>query len=189
MWPSVALVLLVIAGGKAMGQTSPPRAYRAPDFTLSDWQGNKVSLADFRGRVILLQFFQTGCPVCQRHAPILESLYRKYKDQGLVVIGVSHDAGGPEALKQFVKKFGLTYFVLVGDLEIAVRYLGITPQESSFDIPRYFLINSEGYIVRDIDPAADKIFVQDEKGKIEQAILEVFHASLPMHEKSATTSP
>ncbi len=167
----IAFVLLAIASTGSAGESSPSKVHRAPDFALTDWQGNKVSLADFRGRVVLLQFFQTGCPVCQRQAPTLEELYRKYKDQGLVVVGVCHGSDGVE-LKQFARKFNLTYFLLLGDLEIAVRYIGITPLQSSFDVPRFFLINREGYIVKDIDPAVDKDFLRDEKGNLEQAVKE-----------------
>ncbi|MBZ5565189.1 MAG: TlpA family protein disulfide reductase [Acidobacteriia bacterium] len=184
----MGIVLLAIAGIGAFGQGTPAKPYRAPDFTLADWQGNKVSLTEFRGRAVLLQFFQTGCPVCQREAPLLEQVYREYKDQGLVVIGVSHDAGGPVALKQFAKRFDLTYFLLLGDLEIAVRYLGITPQVSSFDVPHFFLINKDGNIVKEIAPDKDKTFAQDEKGRLEQAVLEVLHSPSAQRPKPAATS-
>ncbi len=178
-------VLVAIASLGAFGQGNLAKPYRAPDFTLPDWQGNKVSLAEFRGRVVLLQFFQTECPVCQREAPLLEEVYRKHKDEGLVVIGVSHDAGGPAALKQFAQRFDLTYFLLLGDLEIAVRYLGITPQVSSFDVPHFFLINRDGDVVKEIDPGQDKTFVQDERGRLEHAVLEVLHSQPSTHPKPA----
>ncbi len=183
-----ASALLVIGSTAATAQSTPFKSYRAPDFTLPDWQGNKVSLAEFRGRVVLLQFMQTGCPVCQREAPLLEEIYRKYKDQGLVVIAVSHDVGGVEALTQFARRFDLTYFLLLGDLEIAVRYLGITPQVSSFDVPHYFLINRDGNVVKEIDPGQDKTFVQDEKGRLEQAVLEALHSQPSASPKHASTS-
>jgi len=166
------LLFLAITNIAAARDAGPAKLQRAPDFTLPDYQGHEISLADFRGRVVLLQFMQTGCPVCQRHAPILEELYRKYKDKGLVVIGVAHGASGPEEVKQFAQRFDLTYFLLPGDLEIAVRYLGITPQASSFDVPRYFLISREGKIAKDLDPHVNADFARDEKGALEKAILE-----------------
>lgn len=172
------LTAFALAAVASIGSAGTSKLHRAPDFTLADWQGDKVSLAEFRGRVVLLQFFQTGCPVCQRQAPTLEELYRKYKDQGLVVIGVCHGGDGVE-LKQFGRKFNLTYPLLLGDLEIAVRYIGITPLQSSFDVPRFFLINREGYIVRDIDLATDKNFARDEKGNLEQAVKEALASPRP----------
>lgn len=171
---TILIMLACLAGiiPPFAAQNSPVRLRRAPDFALPDYQGKQVSLTDFRGRVVLLQFFQTGCPVCQRQAPILEELYRKYKHLGLVVVGVAHAAGGAEEVKRFAQRFDLTYFLLLGDLEIAVRYIGITPQQSSFDVPRYFLINRDGHIVRDIDPTLNKDFSRNEKGELEKAILE-----------------
>ncbi len=181
------IVLLLLAGSGAFAQGNTTKPYRAPDFTLFDCRGDKVSLADFRGRVVLLQFFQSGCPVCQREAPLLEEIYRQYKDKGLVVVGVSHDAGGPQAVQQFSRRFDLTYFLLLGDLEIAVRYLGITPQASSFDVPHFFLINRDGDVVKEIAPDKDKTFAQDEKGRLEQAVLEVLHSPSTQPPKPAAT--
>ncbi len=179
------MLVAVSAGAFAQGGAAKP--YPAPDFTLPDCHGAKVSLSEFRGRVVLLQFFQTGCPVCQREAPILEEIYRDYKDQGLVVIGVSHDVAGPPALEQFSKRFDLTYLLLLGDLEIAVRYLGITPQVSSFDVPHYFLINRDGGVVKEILPRQDPSFVKDEKGNLKRAVEEVLHAPSSPHSKSASS--
>lgn len=184
----MTLALLAMAGSGLAGGGSPTKLRRAPDFVLYDWQGNKVSLEDFRGRVVLLQFFQTGCPACQHEAPLLEELYRKFKDKGVVVMGVSHETGGPEAVKQFAKQFDLTYFLLLGNLEIAVRYLGITPQQSSFDTPRFFLIDRDGYIARDIDPAHDTDFLRNEKGVLEQAINEVLGSPQPARPHPTTSS-
>lgn len=184
----ITLALLAMAGSGLAGGDSPPRLRRAPDFVLHDFLGNKVSLADFRGRVVLLQFFQTGCPACQHEAPLLEELHRKFKDKGVVVIGVSHDTRGTEAVKQFAKQYDLTYFLVIGDLEVAVRYIGITPQQSSFDIPRFFLIDREGYIVKDIDPVHDPEFLRNEKGALEQAINEVLGRPRPPRPQSTAPS-
>lgn len=184
----MTLALLAMAGSGVAAGGSPTKLRRAPDFVLYDWQGNKVSLEDFRGRVVLLQFFQTGCPACQHEAPLLEELYRKFKDKGVVVMGASHETGGAEAVKQFAKQFDLTYFLLLGNLEIAVRYLGITPQQSSFDTPRFFLIDRDGNIARDIDPARDTDFLRNEKGVLEQAINEVLGSPQPARPQPTTSS-
>ena len=175
----VVVALLATAASGAKSESGVTRLRRAPAFVLNDWQGDKVSLADFRGRIVLLQFFQTQCPICKHEAPLLEELYRKFKDQGVAVMGVSHDPGGVAALKQFAKQFDVTYFLLAGNLEIAVRYLGITPQQSSFDVPRFFLIDHEGYIVKDIDPAHDVEFIRDEKGVLTKAIEEALNSRPP----------
>jgi peroxiredoxin len=175
----LGVALLAIAGIGVGAESKSVSPRRAPDFTLPDCQGNKVSLEAFRGRIVLLQFFQTRCPACQREAPLLEEVYRKFKDRGVSVIAVSHDAGGAEVVREFARNFDVTYPLLLGDLEIAVRYLGITPQHSSFDIPRLFLIDRKGYIVRDLDPAGDIDFSRDEKGFLQKAIESLLNSSQP----------
>jgi len=185
------LMILGLCAASAAGleeKTSSPKLRRAPDFTLSDCEGKQVSLADFRGRVVLLQFFQTGCPTCQAEAPILEKVYRKFKDQGVVVMGVSHDPGGAEAVKAFAKRFDLTYFLLLGDIEIAVRYLGLTPQKPNFDIPHFFVIDREGHIIKDIEPAHSPDFARSPEGALEQSIEEALASPQPVHPRS-TASP
>jgi peroxiredoxin len=186
----VLLTLLLFSMGTlgSLLATDVKKLRRAPDFVLPDWQKDTISLADFRGRVVLLQFFQTACPACQREAPLLEELYRKFKDKGLVVVGVSHDAGGAEAVKQFAKQFDITYFLLLGDLEVAVRYIGITPQQSSFDVPRFFLIDREGYVFKDIDPAHDAEFRRDEKGVLTKVIEETLNNPQPARPPSTASS-
>jgi len=170
----VVLGVLLAVGSKSLaGEGGPTRQRRAPDFSLLDGQDKKVALSDYRGNVVLLQFFQTGCPTCQREAPVLEQLYRDYKDKGVVFVGISHDASGAEAIQAFTEKFEISYPLLVGDLEVAVRYVGITPQRSNFKIPHFFLINREGMIVRDIAPGTDTEFFSDEKRALERILNEL----------------
>jgi peroxiredoxin len=164
----VTSLLLALASTGTAQQSTGRRQRQAPDFTLNDWQGKKVPMSDFRGKVVLLQFFQSACSACQLEAPFLEHLYGEYQNKGMVVVGISHDAGGAEAVKRFASEFGITYPLLIGDLEVAVRYIGITPQHSTFAVPRYFLIDGKGTIVREFLPEG-----QSPEGavtKMEQAI-------------------
>jgi peroxiredoxin len=172
----VAFLLLGLASSGPPQERTAGRQRPAPDFELENWQGKKVSLNDFRGKVVLLQFFQSGCPRCQQEAPLLERVYREYQSKGLVITGISHDAGGRQAVKKFASDFGITYQLLLGDIEVAVRYIGITPQHSSFTIPHYFLIDRQGTIVGEF-PADDGKSPDDEVANLEQAIKNVLARS------------
>ena len=172
---AVSLLLGLASPGPA--QESPVRRQRpAPAFELENYQGNKVSLNEFRGKVVLLQFFQSGCPPCQQEAPLLERLYREYQNKGVVIVGISHDAGGAQAVKKFASDFGITYPLLLGDIEVAVRYIGVTPLYYSFTIPRSYLIDRQGTIVQEFLPDDGKSPAK-EVASMEQAIKDVLARS------------
>jgi peroxiredoxin len=119
----------------------------APMFVLPTWDGKVLKSSSLKGQVVVLDFFQSWCPDCQKTSPELEKIHRKYKDRGLAVVGISHDGEGAKAVEPFVKKYDLTYPVLFGDLSIAINYIGITREDSSFHIPYIILIDREGNIV------------------------------------------
>jgi peroxiredoxin len=119
----------------------------APVFILPSWDGKVLKSASLKGQVVVLEFLQSWCPDCQKTSPELERIYRKYKDQGLTVVGISHDGEGRKAVEPFVKKYDLTYPVLLGDLSIAINYIGITREDASFHIPYLILIDRQGTIV------------------------------------------
>ncbi|KPJ59483.1 MAG: hypothetical protein AMS15_06910 [Planctomycetes bacterium DG_23] len=109
----------------------------APAFELLDFEGNTVSLADFQGKVVFLDFWATWCGPCVYAVPCVQALYEKYKDKGVVVIGmnVSDD---PEAAKKFAEEKGLTYTHLFAD-EISDVY----PVSG---IPTFFIIDQEAIV-------------------------------------------
>ena len=82
------------------------------DFTLEDMHGARVRLSEYKGRPILLNYWATWCGPCKVEIPIFNELYAKYKDQGLVIVGISVDDDGP-TLREFVKTMPMSYPVLL----------------------------------------------------------------------------
>lgn len=94
-----------------------------PLFALPDMNGERHSIAEWDGRVIVLNFWATWCAPCREEMPLLVDLQDKYGDQGLQIVGVALDR--PDAVKAFADKMGLNYPVLlgVGDaMEVSARY-------------------------------------------------------------------
>lgn len=112
----------------------------APAFTLQNINGENVSLSDFSGKMVILDFWATWCPPCKEEIPHFIELYEQYKDKGLAVIGIALDQGGVGVVKPFVQKYGIQYPILISDGQAAKAYGGIN------SIPTTFIIDSDGNI-------------------------------------------
>jgi peroxiredoxin len=122
-----------LRGGPKIGEA-------APDFLLSNLDGNLVHLGHGRGKVIFLNFWATWCPPCKEEMPSMESLYQKLKDQPFEMLAVSIDEEGRESVQPFMEKYSLTFSALLDrDKKIAALY-GIT------GIPETFIMNKRGLI-------------------------------------------
>jgi peroxiredoxin len=85
-----------------------------PGFTLSTLDGGRVSLADHRDKLVILNFWATWCQPCTLEMPSLEALWQRYRDRGLVVLGVSVDRGAPKTLLDpYVRNLKLTFLILL----------------------------------------------------------------------------
>ena len=158
-WRTAGILGLLLASSSpfASEAQNPPESKRqAQAFILPTWDGKVLKSSQLKGQVILLEFFQTGCPDCQEEAPELERLYKRYNQRGFTVVGVSHDRAGAPVVETFVKKYNLTYPIVIGDLSIAVSYIGIKPSDPSFRIPYIVLIDRQGFIVGKFEEGRDK---------------------------------
>jgi len=90
-------------------QAGPRASGMAPDFTLTDFDGRTVQLSKLRGQVVIINFWASWCPPCREEAAYLEQTWRKYKDEGVVFIGVDYVDTEKEALA-YIKEFDITYF-------------------------------------------------------------------------------
>jgi cytochrome c biogenesis protein CcmG/thiol:disulfide interchange protein DsbE len=82
--------------------------YPAPDLTLEDLSGKRVSLQDYLGSVVLVNLWATWCPPCKEEMPALKTFYEKYKANGFVLIAIDQEETG-EVVRPFVKEFGMTF--------------------------------------------------------------------------------
>jgi peroxiredoxin len=111
----------------------------APDFTLADLDGNQVSLSDFRGKTVFINFWATWCPPCREEMPAIEALYQQYEDKDVVVLGVDILETEGE-VRQFVEEGGYSWtFVMDTTGEVTNSYQVVA-------IPTSFFIDKEGII-------------------------------------------
>lgn len=116
--------------------TSPGKA--APDFSLVKVAGGELDLADLRGQVVLLDFWDTWCPPCRRALPHLQELSVENPD-GFVVVGVALGNEGAAKVKAYVENNGFTFPMLYGGQDVFVRF-GVQ------SLPTTFLLDGDGVI-------------------------------------------
>jgi thiol-disulfide isomerase/thioredoxin len=129
------------------------------DFVVKDMNGAEVKLADYKGKVVMLNFWATWCGPCKVEIPMFTELQTKYRDQGLAFLGISVD-DAPEALRPFASEYRMNYPVLVGDGRDDVQN-AFGPM---FGIPVTLLIARDGTIcTRYLGPRPKERFERDIK--------------------------
>jgi thiol-disulfide isomerase/thioredoxin len=119
---------------------SPPSTSalkRMPDFRLKDTSGREFTLQQFRGKVLLVDFWATWCAPCRKEMPGYQELFRRYKDRGFEVVGIAADSDSA-AVSRFGKKLGITYPLLVNGMDVQ-RY-GVE------GLPTTILVDRKGFI-------------------------------------------
>jgi peroxiredoxin len=118
------------------GEKAGKERREAPDFALKDADGRTVRLSDYRGKVVLLDFWATWCGPCKIEIPWFMEFERKYRDRGFAVLGVSMDEEGWDAVKPFVADLAVNYRILLGDDKVAENYDGVEALPTTFLIDR-----------------------------------------------------
>jgi len=136
---AIALVIVaIVVTSTQPGQTASLE--KAANFTLTDLAGNTVSLHDFIGKPVYINFFATWCPPCRTEMPDIEKMYQKYKSKGLVVLAV--DLKEDKATVQnFVTQNGLSFTVLLDQNTITYK------DYNTASIPVSVFVNKDGNIV------------------------------------------
>jgi peroxiredoxin len=143
---SVVLIVLLRDKRDATLERARPiqPGVEAPDFTFPDLSGKEVSLADHRGKVVLVNIWATWCPPCRQEMPSMQRLYQKFKSGNFEILAVSIDSEGRDAVAPFMQKMNLTFPALLDPRETISPLYGIT------GVPESFIIDSKGIIVEKI---------------------------------------
>lgn len=147
--------------GEPDAQGASLKGKAAPAFSLVDLDGKKVTLAQFKGHPVVVNFWATWCGPCKLEMPWFEEMNQKYKDKGLVVLGLSQDSGTDVAeISKAAKKVGVTYPILQPDDTIAKLYGGVDY------LPETFYVDSKGVIVEETAGAPTKDQIEADVKKI-----------------------
>jgi cytochrome c biogenesis protein CcmG/thiol:disulfide interchange protein DsbE len=137
---SVAVILGLVFRAPETRAGSPVKDNKdrkhAPEFALKDAHGKLVHLSDYRGKVVLLDFWATWCGPCGIEIPWFEEFERKYKDRGFEVLGVSMDDDGWKAINPFVTDKKINYRIVLGDDVTGEQYGGVEALPTTFVIDR-----------------------------------------------------
>ncbi|MGD0445663.1 MAG: TlpA disulfide reductase family protein [Edaphobacter sp.] len=139
------------AADAADSQTPEAEAMRmhgkpAPAFTLVTLDGKKVSLSDFKGKPVLVNFWATWCGPCKVEMPWFEEFNKQYASQGLVILGLADDVdAGKDAIAKVAKKTGVTYPILLTDGKVQKAY---APEGMDY-LPMSFYVDRNGIIVEE----------------------------------------
>ena len=139
------------AGGKAAAPSqaaaTPVPAKSAglqslPDFTLPDLEGKAHASKEWRGKVVLVDFWATWCPGCRESIPALTRLQDKYGSQGLAVVGISLDKGAKSKVGKFARKLKINYQVLLDSEDTLSRVFGFE------GLPSLYLFDAQGKLIK-----------------------------------------
>src|SRR5262249_54959703 len=98
------------------------RGAQAPDFELVSLDGRKVTLSDFRGKAVVLNFWATWCVPCKTEMPWFVDFQKQYGSDGLAIVGVAMDDSDPQKIAQFASELGVNYPVLLGTNKVSEEY-------------------------------------------------------------------
>jgi peroxiredoxin len=164
----VAAILAMVAAGKFLDRhkhngtaklVGNVQGIQAPDFELVSLDGQRVKLSDFRGKVVVLNFWATWCPPCKIEMPWFVDMQKQYAKDGLVVLGVAMDDSEPKKIAEFTHEMGINYPVLLGTDQVSDDYGNVQY------LPTTFYINRDGKIVNKAAGLFERKDIEDDVRK------------------------
>ena len=141
------LVLLILFSVSATAQVK--EGENAPNFTLKNLDGKEISLSQFRGKHVLVNFWATWCGPCKIEMPSLEALYERFKDKNFALVAISNDMFGANIVKPFVKTHKINFPVLLDQRLKVSNAFGVV------SLPTTFMIDPQGKIIGALFGAED----------------------------------
>lgn len=133
---SLFIALVFVITGMVFGQGI---GAKAPSFSLKATDGKTISLSDFKGKIVIVDFWATWCPPCRKGIPDLIQLQKDYNGK-VQVIGISVDTDSKDQVPGFIKSYGINYPILYSSNEVVKAFGGIEA------IPTAFVIDKNGVI-------------------------------------------
>jgi len=155
LFPILALSVGLLLASPAAGKANRPRSLLnrpAPALSIPDLDNNRIELENYRGKVVLLNFWATWCAPCRLEIPRFVEWQRQYGPRGLQVLGISIDDSDPP-VRELVKKLNVNYPVAMGDAKLGIRYGGV------LGVPVIFLIDRRGIVRARFDGQPDLVVV------------------------------
>ena len=156
----VSSVVFGFLAGAVMGHSEQTLLNRpAPQFVRTDVEGTRIDLAQYRGRVVLLNFWATWCAPCRIEMPLFVQWQQQYGPRGLEIIGVSID-DSEAPVRPFVARMRLDYPVVMGNAKLGDLYGGV------YGVPVTFLIDRHGIVCARFDGGSSTSRIEAEMLKI-----------------------
>ena len=127
----------------------------AQDFTLTTLQGEQVSLSDYKGKIVILNFWTSWCGPCKEEMPHMQSFSEKHPDIQMLAVNLTSMDLGLDAVKQFVEEYRLTFPILLDEADAVGKAYNI------LTIPTSYIIDREGRVFKEVIGPMDETMMEE----------------------------
>jgi peroxiredoxin len=150
-----ALVTFVVPPAFPQVITGVAEGTLAPTFELKSLSNKSIRLSDYRGQIVVLNFWATWCSPCRRETPMLVELDKEYRKKGVAILGIDLDDFDAETISKFVAEHKISYPIVVGDDETSHEYVGLG------GLPITFVIAPDGRVIKKFSGIANAAELED----------------------------